>query len=243
MFRPVSFTPFLCVTLLSILVSFAEKQTTAAQVEQADLIVYGGTASGIMTAYSASQEGLRVILLEPGNHLGGMVTGGLSATDLGQFQIIGGYARDFYMQAAAHYGVHDLNIGTNWLSEPHVGEAIFRKMMNTGKVEVHFGERLKEHDGVFRSGPRIVSIQTTDGKRWRAQVYADCSYEGDLMAQAGVNYTYGREAASEYGEESGRRSHAIDRSPFSMAHVCLRQSTSPVARGRPWAACSRRERR
>jgi NADPH-dependent 2,4-dienoyl-CoA reductase/sulfur reductase-like enzyme len=67
-----------------------------------DLVVYGGTASGVMTAYSAAREGLHVVLLEPGLHLGGMVTGGLSATDLGQFTIIGGYARDFYMQAAAH---------------------------------------------------------------------------------------------------------------------------------------------
>ena len=74
----------------------------------ADLIVYGGTASGVMTAYSAAREGLHVVLLEPGAHLGGMVTGGLSATDLGHFAIIGGYARDFYMKAAAHYGVHDL---------------------------------------------------------------------------------------------------------------------------------------
>src|ERR1700755_267827 len=73
-----------------------------------DLVVYGGTASGVMTAYSAAKEGLHVVLLEPREHLGGMVTGGLSATDLGQFQIIGGYARDFYMRAAAHYGVHSL---------------------------------------------------------------------------------------------------------------------------------------
>ena len=72
----------------------------------ADLVVYGGTASGVMTAYSAAREGLRVVLLEPGVHLGGMVTGGLSATDLGHYTIIGGYARDFYMKAAAHYGVH-----------------------------------------------------------------------------------------------------------------------------------------
>src|ERR1700755_2712261 len=67
---------------------------------QTELIVYGGTASGVMTAYSAAREGLQVVLLEPGGHLGGMVTGGLSATDLGHYTIIGGYARDFYMKAA-----------------------------------------------------------------------------------------------------------------------------------------------
>src|ERR1700689_5843832 len=74
-----------------------------------DLLVYGGTASGVMTAYSAAREGLRVVLLEPGVHLGGMVTGGLSATDLGHFTIIGGYARDLYMNAGGPYGVHDFD--------------------------------------------------------------------------------------------------------------------------------------
>ena len=88
--------------------------------KQADLVVYGGTASGVITAYSAAREGLQVVLLEPGAYLGGMVTGGLSATDLGHFAIIGGYARDFYMKAAAHYGAHDLERAENWLSEPHV---------------------------------------------------------------------------------------------------------------------------
>jgi glycine/D-amino acid oxidase-like deaminating enzyme len=91
----------------------------------ADFVVYGGTASGVVTAYAAAKEGLHVILLEPGTHLGGMVTGGLSATDVAHFQIIGGYARDFYREAAAHYGVHTLNKRGDWLSEPKVGEAIF----------------------------------------------------------------------------------------------------------------------
>ena len=74
-----------------------------------ELVVYGGTASGVMTAYSAARDGLQVVLLEPGNHLGGMVTGGLSATDLGHFAIIGGFAHEFYMKAAAHYGVLSLD--------------------------------------------------------------------------------------------------------------------------------------
>src|SRR6204780_1171355 len=109
-----------------------------------DLLVYGGTASGVMTAYSAAREGLHVILLEPGAHLGGMVTGGLSATDLGHYTIIGGYARDFYMKAAGYYGVHDLNRPENWLSEPHVDAEIFRTMLQDAGVEVHFHERLRE---------------------------------------------------------------------------------------------------
>lgn len=168
--------------------------------EPVDLVVYGGTASGIMTAYSAAREGLRVVLLEPGAHLGGMVTGGLSATDVGDFTVIGGYAREFYMRAAAHYGLRNLDQGENWRSEPRVSEAVLRAMLAQARVKVYLHERLREQDGVRRSGTEILSLTTEDGKQWQAGVFADCSYEGDLMAQAGVSYTWGREAASEYGE-------------------------------------------
>jgi hypothetical protein len=166
-----------------------------------DLVVYGGTASGVMTAYSAAREGLHVVLLEPEAHLGGMVTGGLSATDLGHFAIIGGYAREFYMKAAAHYGAHDLERAENWLSEPHVDEAIFGAMLKEAGVEVRFHERLREKNGVEMRGGRITALITEDGQRWRATVFADCSYEGDLMAQAKVSYVWGRESSVEYGED------------------------------------------
>jgi NADPH-dependent 2,4-dienoyl-CoA reductase/sulfur reductase-like enzyme len=126
-----------------------------------DLVVYGGTASGVITAYSAAKEGLHVVLLEPRAHLGGMVTGGLSATDLGQFQIIGGYARDFYTRAAAHYGTHTLEKHADWLSEPHVGEEIFRAMLNEAGVEVHFHEKLAEHGGVSMASKHVTSIKTS----------------------------------------------------------------------------------
>jgi hypothetical protein len=161
-----------------------------------------------MTAYAAAKEGLHVILLEPRNHVGGMVTGGLSATDLGQFKVIGGYARDFYMQAAAHYGVTNLDQPANWRSEPHVDEAIFRKMLAASGVDLRFHERLKEHSGVHLKDQHIDSISTLDGKQWTAKIFADCSYEGDLMAEAGVKYTYGRESRDQYGESlAGVRDH------------------------------------
>jgi hypothetical protein len=165
-----------------------------------DLVVYGGTAAGVMTAYSAARQGVKVILLEPGAHLGGMVTGGLSATDLGDYWIIGGYARDFYLKAAAHYGTPNLDKPANWRSEPHVDEAIFRSMLREAGVDVHLHERLREKSGVARKGTRIVSITTTDGERWHAAVYADCSYEGDLMAQSKIGFTWGRESVQQYGE-------------------------------------------
>jgi hypothetical protein len=173
----------------------------AAKSPSVDLVVYGGTASGVMTAYSAAKEGLHVILLEPRGHLGGMVTGGLSATDLGQFQIIGGYARDFYMRTAAHYGVHSLARHEDWLSEPHVGEEIFRSMIQEAGVEVHFHEKLRERSGVLMSRKHVMALTTEDGKVWKAKVFADCSYEGDLMAESGVKYAIGREGVAEYGED------------------------------------------
>src|SRR6266481_4417551 len=156
-----------------------------AKARSVDLVVYGGTASGVITAYSAAKEGLHVVLLEPRAHLGGMVTGGLSATDLGQFQIIGGYARDFYMHAAAHYGTHALEKHEDWLSEPHVGEEIFRAMLSEAGVEVHLHEKLMEHGGVMMAAKHVTSIKTMDGRVWGARVFADCSYEGDVMAQSG----------------------------------------------------------
>src|SRR5215470_9477296 len=176
-------------------------QLIAAQPDQStDLVVYGATAAGVMTAYSAAREGLHVTLLEPGAHLGGMVTGGLSATDLGHYAIIGGYARDFYLKAAAHYGIKDLNRPENWRSEPHVDEDLFRTMLKDAGVSVYFHERLREKDGVTLENKQIVSITTSDNRQWNAKVFADCTYEGDLMAQSRATYTWGRESAQEYGE-------------------------------------------
>ncbi len=111
-----------------------------------------------------------MVLLEPGIHLGGMVTGGLSATDLGHYTIIGGYARDFYMKAAAHYGVLDLNRPANWLSEPHVDEEIFRAMLKGAGVEVHFHERIREQAGVELQGnhwsPLLPRTEPTGRQRY-----------------------------------------------------------------------------
>jgi len=166
-----------------------------------DVVVYGGTASGVITAYAAARESLHVRLLEPGAHLGGMVTGGHSATDLGNFHIIGGYAREFYLRAAAHYGVYELESTPDWHSEPHVDEEIFRQMLREAGVEVVFHERIREHHGIVPGDHRIQSITTIDGKQWTAVIFIDCSYEGDLLAQAGVPYVVGREGVSEFNED------------------------------------------
>ena len=182
--------------------------------QAADLVVYGGTASGVMTAYAAARQGLHVVLLEPTNHVGGMVTGGLSATDSAYFGIIGGYTREFYRQAAEHYGTHDLLHATDWLSEPKVGEAIFNDWLKAAKVEVHFEERLKEQGGVVTTGKQVNALVTEDGKRWTGRIFADCSYEGDVMAQAHIRYTVGREGAEVYGESLAGVSHNTPKHQF-----------------------------
>jgi hypothetical protein len=191
-----------CVLCGIYLLSVATPANLQAQTgkQQADLIVYGGTASGVMAAYSAGRDGLKVVLLEPGSHLGGMVTGGLSATDIADYWVIGGYARAFYLRAAAHYGVHNLDKPGNWFSEPHVDESIFTAMLKDAGVDVHLHEQLQAKRGVEKSGQRIVRITTADKKQWEAKIYIDSTYEGDLMAEAGVSYTLGRESVAQFGE-------------------------------------------
>jgi FAD dependent oxidoreductase len=175
-----------------------------------DLVAYGGTAGGVMTVVSAAREGLHVLLLEPGRHLGGMVTGGLSRTDFGKKQVIGGYALEFYWRVGMKYGVGRFANEVAWYYEPHVGEQVLREMLNEAKVEVRFDERLREKNGVTKNGTTVTSI-TTDHGTYRGRAFADCTYEGDLMAQAGISYTWGRESSAQYHESlAGVR----ERTPF-----------------------------
>ncbi len=181
-----------------------------------DLVVYGGTASGVMTAVSAAREGLRVVLLEPRDHLGGMVSGGLSRTDVGKREVIGGMALEFYWRAGRHYEMHRHLQDIAWLPEPKVAESIFNDMVREAGVEIHYRRRLREKSGVRKEGRRIVEITMEDGNSFQGRVFADCTYEGDFMAQAGVSYTWGREGVSQYGESlAGAR----EKTPFHQFTV------------------------
>lgn len=165
-----------------------------------DVVVYGGTASGVIASVAAARAGASVLLLEPRHHLGGMATGGLSRTDFGKKQVIGGDALEFYWRVGLKYGMNRYAQDVAWYYEPHVGEQVFREMLQEARVEVRFGHRLREHNGVRKEGARIVSITTDDGKTYAARIFIDCSYEGDLIAQSGVKYTWGRESTEQYGE-------------------------------------------
>ncbi len=172
----------------------------AAAQQEFDLVVYGGTAGGVTTAVAAARHGLRTALLEPRDHIGGMVSGGLSGTDTGKREVIGGMALEFYYRAGLKYDMNRHLQELSWMPEPKVAEAIFREMLKEADVKLFERHRLKEKTGVVKIGNRVTEIVTENGVRFRAKVFADTSYEGDLMAQAKVSYTYGREGISEYSE-------------------------------------------
>jgi hypothetical protein len=165
-----------------------------------DVVVYGGTAGGVMAAVSAARQGLRTALVEPAGHLGGMVSGGLGWTDYGKKEVVGGFALEFYWRVGVHYGMSRYGNEVAWLHEPHVAEAIFREMLDAAGVSVFERQRLREKNGVRKDGTTIAAITTEDGSEFTAPVFIDAGYEGDLMAQSGVTWTYGREGVSQYGE-------------------------------------------
>src|SRR5437660_2455037 len=182
----------------------------AADVIEADICVYGGTAGGVAAAVQAARMGKTVIIVEFGNHIGGMTSGGLGATDIGNKAAVGGISREFYHRVAVHYARDDawrfetredyfkhrsarpaaanLNApdATMWTFEPHVAEDILFQMLNEARVPIYFRQRLA---AVEKTDKRIAAIRMENGKVYRAKMFIDASYEGDLMAKAGVSYT------------------------------------------------------
>ncbi len=186
-----------------------------------DVVVYGGTAGGVITAVSATREGLKAALVEPGNHVGGMVSGGLSYTDIGRREVIGGCALEFYWRVGRHYETRRHGHDMSWYHEPRVAEKIFRQILKEAGVTVLTGLRLRERNGVEKSGTQVRQILMESGETFLADVFVDSSYEGDLMAQAGVSYTWGRESMAQYGEslagvraETPYHQFTVDVSPY-----------------------------
>ncbi len=195
-----------------------------AEVFEADIVIFGGTSGGIAAAVQAKRMDKSVVVAEWTQHLGGLTTGGLGATDIGNKAAIGGIAREFYEQIAAHYEnpaawkweqpklSGALNSGqergkdplvdktgkqTKWTFEPSVAMAIYQKWLADAGITVRLGERLKS---VKKDGARIVEFTSESGNTYRGKMFIDASYEGDLMAKAGVTYHVGREANATYGE-------------------------------------------
>ncbi|WP_298322372.1 FAD-dependent oxidoreductase [Haloactinopolyspora sp.] len=167
----------------------------------ADVVVYGATSGGVCAAVAAAEAGASVVLLEPGRHVGGMTSGGLGYTDVGDVRVVRGMAGRFRTAVAEHYGVAEGHFAG---PEPHVAERIFLDWLERAGVDVRFGARL---DGVVVSDSGVIGeIVLTDGGRVAGAVFVDASYEGDVMAAAGVSYAVGREDRGLYGERyAGRR--------------------------------------
>lgn len=161
-----------------------------------DVCIYGANAAGVMAAVQVVRSGCRVVLLNPSRHVGGMTSGGLSFTDIGDKAAIGGLARDFYRRLGAYYGKPE-----EWNFEPHVAERILNEYLAEAGVAVMNGQYVEAARHIESSGaPRISEIRTTSGLTVTARYFIDCSYEGDLMARSGIRYAIGREANAEHGE-------------------------------------------
>jgi hypothetical protein len=184
-----------------------------------DIIIYGGTSAGIAAAVQATRMGKSTLIIEPGDRLGGLTTGGLGQTDIGNKAAVGGIAREFYRRIKRHHdqpaswrwqkrdeyrshGQSRTNDGedTMWTFEPSVALKVFQEMVTEAKIPVVYGERLDRKAGVRKQGSRIVSITMESGKTFSGRMFIDATYEGDLMASAGVRYHVGREANSVYQE-------------------------------------------
>jgi hypothetical protein len=189
---------------------------------EADIVVYGGTAAAITAAIQATKMKKSVIVVSPDKHLGGLTAGGLGFTDTGNKEVIGGLSREFYHRLYLHYDkpeswkwqqkseygnkgqgtpAIDGNNRTMWIFEPHAAEKVFEDLAREYGLTILRDEWLDRDNGVVLDGGRIVSIRTLSGKTFKGKMFMDATYEGDLMASAGVSYHVGREGNDVYGEE------------------------------------------
>lgn len=184
--------------------------------QEADVVIYGATSAGVSAAVQTTRMGKTAIIIEPGQHVGGLTSGGLGWTDSGNKAVVGGIAREFYQRVKKYYDnpavwVHEprdkyrnyrKDEDAMWTFEPRVAEALLREMLKEAKVEVVFGERLNRAPGagIRKDGQNITAIVMESGKVFSGKMFIDATYEGDLMAVAGVTYTIGREANAKYGE-------------------------------------------
>lgn len=208
--------------VLFVLFTFTRCDANNSLTHHADVVIYGGTSAAIIAAVQAKKSGKSVIVVSPDTHLGGLSSGGLGFTDTGDKSVIGGLARDFYHRVYLHYQdagawkwerkeaygnkgqgtpAIDGDARTMWIFEPHVAENIFEGYVAEYKIDVYRDEWLDRESGVVKNGSQIVSITSLSGHTYHGKMFIDATYEGDLMAAAGVSYHVGREANSVYGEK------------------------------------------
>jgi len=204
------------------LLSFSLSPFAGAETITADVVVYGGTSSAVMTAVQVARLDKSVVIVSPDKHLGGLTAGGLGWTDAGNMNAVGGLALEFYQRIHDHYeqdsawrqqtreefrtpGSRSAKMygkgNAVWSFEPHVAEKTFEGYIAEHNIPVHREALLNRQTGVVVTDGKIQSITTLGGDTFVAKVFVDATYEGDLLAAAGVSYHVGREANAVYGEE------------------------------------------
>lgn len=208
--------------LLTFFVSIYSCQDKTDGSIQADVVIYGGTSGAITAAVEVVQSGKSVVVVSPDTHLGGLSSGGLGFTDTGNKEAIGGLSREFYQRVYNYYLADSTwkwqkrseygNKGqgtpaidganrTMWIFEPHIAEQVFEDFVEENDIEVYRDEWLNRESGVEIENGQIRSITTLSGKKFTGKIFMDATYEGDLMAAAGVSYHVGRESLDTYGEK------------------------------------------
>ncbi|MHA4846731.1 FAD-dependent oxidoreductase [Flavitalea antarctica] len=164
-----------------------------------DICIYGGSSAGVIAAYTAKKMGKSVILVEPGIRLGGLTSGGLGMTDIGNKYAVTGISLDFYRRIGRHYGKLE-----QWTFEPQIAKQLFEEYIQKANVDILYQNRLV---AVSKKDGQITEIKVenvvqagTPTQVIKAKMFIDCTYEGDLMAKSGVSYTIGRESNSTYNE-------------------------------------------
>ncbi len=207
------------VVSLMLLLNSCKSKTAETTTQDFDLVIYGGTSSGIAAAIQGSRMGKSVVLIEPTQRIGGLTTGGLGQTDIGNKHAIGGISREFYQNIGNYYndpsnwkwqkkseyidgGQTRTAEGEDamWTFEPSAALQVYKHMMAAENIELVHGKRLNREDGVIKQGTSIKKIEMEDGTIYRGKMFIDATYEGDLFATAGVDYHVGREANSVYQE-------------------------------------------
>lgn len=212
------FISSLLLLCLPISIALHSCQEAPAQLDY-DLVIYGGTSAGIAAAVQAKRMGKSVILIEPSSRIGGLTTGGLGQTDIGNKAAIGGISREFYERIKKYYddpahwkwqkreeykdgGQTQTAAGENsmWTFEPSAALAVYEGLIEAHNIPLVFNQKLDRENGVTKTEGKITSIRMLSGKVYRGKMFIDATYEGDLLATANISYTIGREANDKYKE-------------------------------------------
>ena len=209
----------LSISLIVLLITGCQPTKKLSSAFSADIVIYGGTSAGVSAAIQSSRMGKTVLLIEPTNRIGGLTTGGLGQTDIGNKQVVGGVSREFYQNIKKYYeksenwkwqersdyidgGQTRTNDGEDamWTFEPSAALAVYHDMIENENITLIYNQRLDRKNGVKKQGGKITEIKMDSGQVYKGKMFIDATYEGDLLATADVSYTVGRESNKQYGE-------------------------------------------